>query len=204
MGIAANERYRRSLTRDSLPTMERTGPIDPALAPADTPLGAAIRSEADRLPAIVRTPEPIRSAKRAEVVIAADAMASAQGMDSADPSPAQMVVDQAAMCVDLQRDRSAPADLSAPVLPRHVGLSARLSDHPGIVRSGLADPSVLARVERAASLAVACRPGASDGNDVVGRIVQRMVFECARRRSSVADMDDESLMSFVEDARDSL
>lgn len=182
--------------------MEDTAPPGMNLRPK-TPLSAAIREVAERLPAVTDSPPSIRSARRTEVVITADAMADAGDMNSDDASLAGQVVDEAAISLDLQTDRTVDVDLTAPVLDRHHQLADSLGGSLPAVEAGLDVPRSLARVEEAIGRALRMRgEDPSLGDPRVAGMVSKLLETCSRRHTPVDEMSDGELMHLVEDMRD--
>ena len=185
--------------------MEDTAPPGTDLHPTPTPLSAAIREVAGRLPAITGSPPSIRSARRAEVVIAANAMADAGEMDENDPTLAGQVVDEAAISLDLQTDRTVDVDLTAPVRERHHELADSLGSNAPAVEAGLDDPKSLARVEEAIGRALRMRgEDPTVGDQKVAIMVAKLLETCSRRHTQVDEMSDGDLMHLVEDMRDAI
>jgi hypothetical protein len=183
--------------------MEDTAPPGLGIHAPSTPLGAAIREIAERLPAVTTSPPSIRSARKAEVVITADAMADAGDMDSNDPSLAGQVVDEAAISLDLQTDRTVDVDLTAPVLERHHELADSLGANLPAVEAGLDDPRSLARVEEAIGRALRMRgEDPTIGDPRIADMVAKLLETCSARHTPVDDMSDGDLMHLVEDMRD--
>ncbi len=185
--------------------MEQEEDEDGVIVPPTTPLSRAIDAAAARLPAVMDSPKSIRSSRRTSIVIAANAMADAGGVDGNDSSRAGQIVDEAAISLDLQTDRLVPVDLNARVLCRHHFLADSLVDNAPAVRAGLDDALSLARVEEAIGRAVRMRGGSpSSGDPAVASLVAKLLDTCERRGVSVDAMSDGELMQTVEDVRDAV
>jgi hypothetical protein len=166
-----------------------------------SPLSNAIRTAARHLPAIAATPASMRAANEVAVAITADAMADASGLDSQDPGPGPQLVDEAAISLDLQKDRTATVRLASPVESWHRDLAEYLRDTPA-EQAGMADPTSLAKIEEAIGRVLRMRNHEVLTELALMRIIDRLVGAVLDRGVAIREMDDDAIMSLTEDACD--
>lgn len=192
-------------------TDETTPTAHPAAELTTTPLANAIRMAAEAHPSISEAPTQYREARSAAVTATATAMADAEEADYADPFVAQdmapQMVDEAALALGMIHDRTVPVDLMAESLPRHHALARTLAGMPRSAAAGFGCPSAIARSEKAIGRALRIRASefthdAETESHLAAMIIGAMMSTCIARGVSVQTMDDDELMTLVEDASD--
>ncbi len=192
-------------------TDENAPTAHPATAMTTTPLANAIRRAAESHPSIADAPTRLREARSAAVTATATAMADAEEADYADPFVAQdmapQMVDEAALALGMSHDRTVPVDLMAESLPRHHALARTLADIPRAAAAGFGCASAIARSEKAIGRALRIRASefvhdAETESHLTSMIIGAMMSTCVARGVSIRNMDDDALMTLVEDASD--
>lgn len=162
-------------------------------------------------PAVNDVPEDDRAARRAAVSATARAMADADDADFTDAGAARgmapQMVDEAALALGISHDRTVPVMLSAETLPRHRALALALAKLPKAAAAGYGCPSAIARSEKAIGRVMRIRAAEIVHDEeseahLASLIIGAMMTTCIARGVSIQDMDDDQLMTLVEDASD--
>lgn len=192
-------------------TDENAPTAHPATAMITTPLANAIRRAAESHPSIIESPTDVREARSAAVTATASAMADAEDADFGDPFAAQgmapQMVDEAALALGMSHDRTVPVDLMAETLTRHHALARTLATIPRSAAAGFGCASAIARSEKAIGRALRIRAAEFEHDDeteshLTSMIIGAMIKTCVARGVTIETMDDDDLMTLVEDASD--
>ncbi len=181
--------------------------------PHSSRLAKAIREAADAHPAVVGAPLALRAARKAHIVITANAMADVGPTPLGDGEETILMslqlVDEAAISLAYHQERLHPVHLCAIIEQRHKDLASRLANVKHARNAGYGSAEAIARSEAAIGRVIRMRLFKLEtherdefGTIMTVQIVGTLMRTCGARGIPIGRLNDAELMELVEDAYD--